>query len=113
MQVTPETIALANKVVVLHALLEEAQNLIDALEGTNVYQRELKQTAKMFAKYLQKQVKTWYDYHLAVGTTQIKYFEVSKDLNSAISALLKTDVAIYKVIPAFIDAVENNEIQTQ
>ena len=104
-------IELANKCVILHALLEQAQSLLDDLEGTNMYSHKLKSSAKMFASELQKKVATWYSYNLQNESTQILYLQVCKDLDEATNALLQARPESYKVVPAFIEALESGELQ--
>jgi hypothetical protein len=118
-------IELANKCVLLHTLLEASQELLDDLKGTNIYRHALKQTANAFSLELDEKIKTWYSRHVPVkvatkeeekeeekkSVPQITFLKVSKDLSEAMNALIKACPTTYKVIPAFIEALEKGEVE--
>ena len=104
-------IDLANKCILLHAMLEQVQATIDDLEGTNVYNRKIKHHAKSLAEAVQVQLTEWYNYHLKTEATQEKYLPVSRALEKAISATLAAQHSTHTVIPAFIESLEAGEVQ--
>jgi hypothetical protein len=106
------TIIEANKITVLYTLLEEYQSILDDLEHTPAYSKKLKQTAKMFASEVEKKLADWYKYTLAKGDMQEVYLRTAKDLSDATSALLTHSPASWKLIPHFLEALKNDQVQT-
>lgn len=112
MEATHENIILANKAVMLQALLEEIQPLLDDLEGTNMYQGEIKLHTKGLARAIANRINTWYDAHVKVVSTQFKYHDVSQDINATMRALFKSNPAVFKIVPSFIEALKAGKVET-
>lgn len=112
MEATPENIILGNKAVMIHALLEEVQSLMDDLENTSVYQKDVKHYAKRLAVAIEKRLNTWYDVNMKNETTQYKYQDTSKDVNATMRALFNSNPAVFKIVPSFIDALKKGKVET-
>ena len=92
----------------LHAHLQSIQHLLDTLQGTNVYAREIKRDANALQRSLAPHLKKWFEYHLETSEArQVDYLELSTDLDNALDAVMNCHPALLKAVPNVLNEILN------